>query len=139
ADSGREVFSDRLRPRPDRGYPDYRRVLEADFTALRTPGEYRVRVAGLGVSFPFFIDDGVAAAFARTYALGIYHQRCGTSNNLPFTRFSHGACHTARAEVPAMSKKFEAVNESLQKETANYKDNPRHTARQLKDVNSSLY
>src|SRR5207247_9337663 len=35
--------------------------------------------------------------------------------------------------------KFSSVNESLNKETANYKDNPRHTAPPLKDVASSLY
>ena len=39
-------------------------------------------------------------AFARTYALGLYHQRCGTDDALPYTRFTHDACHTAPAAVP---------------------------------------
>ena len=141
ATSSREVFQGTLAPRPDRGFPfpSYERVLEADFTALKTPGEYRLFVPGLGVSFSFCIDEGIAGSFARAYALGIYHQRCGAANDLPFTRFTHKECHTAPAEVPTMAHKFASVNESLKKESANYKDNPRHTAPQLKDVEASLY
>ena len=72
ARSGQEVFQGPLRPRPDQGFPNpcYQQVLEADFTDFKTPGEYRLSVKGLGVSFPFRIDDAVAGAFARTYALG---------------------------------------------------------------------
>ena len=135
------VFHGQLVIRRDRGFPDhsYQQVLEADFSAFKTPGEYRLSVQGLGTSFPFFIGEEVAGAFARTSALGIYHQRCGTASELPFTRFTHGVCHTAPAEVPDMSRKFRSSNESLKKETANYKDNPRHTAPPLKSVADSLY
>ena len=141
ARTNKAVFEGPLISRRDLGFPFscYQEVLQADFTAFKTPGEYRLSVAGLGTSYPFFIDDAVAGAFARTYALGIYHQRCGTANALPFTRFVHGPCHTAPAEVPDMSARFASVNESLRKESANYKDNPRHTAPQLKNVAASLY
>jgi hypothetical protein len=135
------VFQGMLRPRPDRGFPFacYQQVWEADFSAFKAPGEYQLFVPGLGTSDPFFIDDAVAGAFARTYALGVYHQRCGTDNALPFTRFTHGPCHTAPAEVPDLSDRFKSANESLGKESANYKDNPRHSAPQLKDVSADLY
>jgi hypothetical protein len=141
AKSDQEVFAGKLAPRMDQGFPlpCYQHVLEADFTSVKTPGEYRVLVPGLGASFPFFINDGVAAAFARTHALGIYHQRCGTDNVFPFTRFTHKPCHTAPAVVPDATSKFASANASLAKETANYKDNPRHTAPQLKNVAASLY
>jgi len=141
ARSTNELFRGQLMIRRDRGFPDhaYQQVLEADFSAFKTPGEYRLYVQGLGTSFPFFIADEVAGAFARTSALGIYHQRCGTANELPFTRFTHSECHTAPAEVPDMSRKHSSANESLKKESANYKDNPRHTAPQLKSVADSLY
>jgi hypothetical protein len=139
AGSGKEVFQGRLVRRPDRGFnfPTYQKVLEADFGEFKTRGEYRLAVPGLGASFPFFIDDGVAAALARTYALGLYHQRCGTSNTLPFTRFTHGACHTAPAEVPTMA--FTNTQFFLAEATSDYTNNPRHTAPQLKDLNASLY
>ena len=133
------VHKGKLTLRRDVGfdYAPYQRVLEADFSDFITPGEYRLTVAGMGASFPFFIDDGVAAAFTRSYALGLYHQRCGTSNALPFTRFVHRACHIAPAEVP--TAQFTNMVHFLGKETANYTNNARHTAPQLKDFDSSLY
>ncbi|HEX4121008.1 MAG TPA: glycoside hydrolase family 9 protein [Verrucomicrobiae bacterium] len=139
--SGKDVFQGPLTARPDQGFPFacYQEVLEADFSAFKTPGEYRLFVAGLGTSFPFRIDEAVAGAFARTYALGIYHQRCGEANAMPFTRFTHGPCHTAPAEVPDMSGKFDEVNAVLANMSADFKDNPRHTAPQLRDVAASLY
>ncbi|MEK7684946.1 MAG: glycoside hydrolase family 9 protein [Verrucomicrobiota bacterium] len=139
ARSGREVFQGRLAPRCDRGFnfPCYQEVQEADFSTFRTPGEYRLLVPGLGVSYPFYIDDGVAAAFARAYALGLYHQRCGVANTLPFTRHIHGPCHTATAEVPTASST--ATQRFLKSMSDDYAANRRHTAPQLKDVSSSLY
>jgi hypothetical protein len=139
--TGKSVYAGELKPRLEKGWelptPPYQHVLEADFSSYRVPGEYRLWVAGLGVSLPFRIDAGTAAAFARTYALGLYHQRCGAANALPFTRFVHAPCHVAPADVPTMENK--SVQRQLTGESGNYKDNPRHTAPQLKDVNSSLY
>jgi hypothetical protein len=141
--SGATVYSGTLTQRADVGYlytpTPYQKVYEADFSAFNTPGQYRLVVPGMGASLPFTITDGIAMNFARAYALGLYHQRCGTDNVLPFTRFVHGPCHTGAAEVPDSSSKFESVNHSLSKETANYKDNSRHTAPQLKDVAADLY
>jgi hypothetical protein len=141
AGSARVVFTGKLAPRPDQGWespaPPYQKVLEADFSALRTPGAYRLLVPGCGASYPFRIDDGAAAAFARTYALGLYHQRCGAANALPFTRFIHFGCHTAPAEIPRND--HASVNRRLNEDSENAKNNPRHTAPRLKDLASSLY
>ncbi|HEU5125235.1 MAG TPA: glycoside hydrolase family 9 protein [Verrucomicrobiae bacterium] len=139
--SGKIVFNGPLTPRADNGFPFacYQQVREADFSKLTAPGQYRLIVPGLGSSFPFWISDDVAGAFARTYALGIYHQRCGNANELPFTRFTHGACHIAPAEVPMMSRRYESVNDVLAQETEDAKENPRHTAPPLKNVAASLY
>jgi hypothetical protein len=119
AKTGREVYAGKLARRADQGFrisvPPYQRVFEADFTAFKTPGEYRLRVPGLGASLPFVIDEGAVAALARTYALGLYHQRCGAENALPFTRFTHGPCHTEPASVPTPS--FARVEERLAKLT----------------------
>jgi glycosyl hydrolase family 9/cellulase-like Ig domain-containing protein len=141
AASGKEVFTGKLVPRRDVGFPFqcYQSVLEADFSTFKTPGEYRLQISGLGTSYPFFIDDGVAAAFARTYALGVYHQRCGMANELPFTRFIHDACHVAPAEVPTMSAKFEFANQTLAGYAAAENKNPDQTAPPLKNVAASLY
>jgi hypothetical protein len=138
---GKEVFTGKLTPRHDIGFPFecYQNVLEADFSDFKTPGEYRLQVAGLGASFPFFIDDGIAAAFARTYALGIYEQRCGMANELPFTRFIHDPCHIAPAEVPTMTSKFNFVNETLAGYASPDNKNPDQTAPPLKNIAASLY
>jgi len=141
AASGKECFTGKLTQRHDNGFPFicYQNVWQADFSTFKTPGEYRLQVPGLGASFPFFIDDGVAAAFARTYALGIYHQRCGTANEMPFTRFTHGPCHTAPADVPTMSGKFDFVNETLADYASPDNKNPDQTAPPLKNIAASLY
>jgi len=85
--------------RLDEGYnatpAPYRKVLMADFSSFNTPGEYRLVVPGMGASLPFLIDTGIAMDFARTYALGLYHQRCGSDNKIPFTRHTHNVCHVA--------------------------------------------
>lgn len=101
--SGEIVHRGKLVHRPDKGMPHgwYQQVWEADFTGFTRPGEYRLAVPGLGASFPFFINEGIAAAFARTYALGLYHQRCGMEAALPYTRFVHGPCHLTAAQIPS--------------------------------------
>jgi hypothetical protein len=139
--TGKSVFEGKLKHRFDVGYEftpnHYQEVYEADFSDFKTPGEYRLQVPTLGVSYPFWINDGIAADFARAYALGLYHQRCGTANDLPFTRYTHAPCHTKPAFVPDMS--YAAVNESLEKMTGDWQDNKRHTAPRLKNVAASLY
>ena len=42
------------------------------------------------------INDGIAMDFARAYALGLYSQRCGTNNAMPYTRFTRGVPYGAR-------------------------------------------
>ncbi|HZV33192.1 MAG TPA: glycoside hydrolase family 9 protein [Verrucomicrobiae bacterium] len=141
AASSQQVFQGTLTLRRDHGFPfaNYQQVLEADFSTFKTPGEYRLQVPGLGASFPFFISDEVAGAFARTYALGLYHQRCGTSNALPFTRFTHDPCHTAPAEIPVPQSKFQTAWEIIANTDSDFSSEPRHTAPQLKDEASQLY
>lgn len=139
--SGREVFAGRLALHREEGFTyktaPYQRVFEADFSDFKAPGEYRLSVPGLGASFSFFIDDGAAAAFARTYALGLYHQRCGAENALPFTRFIHAPCHTAPAEIPAPG--FGKLDSLLARLTSDAAKNPKHAAPPLKNLRSTLY
>lgn len=86
--------------------PLYQRVLEADFSNFTNSGNYQLVIPGLGASYPFRIEQGTMMDLARTYALGLYHQRCGKGpggllvNDPQFTRFTHTNCHTAQAQVP---------------------------------------
>lgn len=103
-DRGRVVLQGQLLPRQERGFedmaPSYREVREADLTPLTAEGTYRLSIPGLGTSRPFPIHRGAAARLARTLALGLYHQRCGTAIGMPWTRFVHGVCHPPPVLVP---------------------------------------
>ena len=139
--SNEVVFRGTLVARRDVGFMvapvPYQEVLAADFSAVTRPGQYRLRVAGLGASYRFRIAEDIAALFARTYALGLYHQRCGTSNSLPYTRFTHGICHDETASVPTTNNL--SVGITLWNMTVNYASNPLHTAPRLCSVDASLY
>ena len=139
--SGASAFTGKLRPRPDQGWAykatPYQRVMEADFTAFSKPGDYRLVVPGLGASLPFRVGEEVAACFARAYALGLYHQRCGMANELPFTRFVHVPCHTTPAMIPENDNAF--VNKAIEGTTGEGKENPRHTAPRMKGLAAALY
>lgn len=139
--TGKSVFSGALKQRPDRGFTymptPYQEVFEADFSSFEKPGKYRLAVEGLGASFPFQIHDGTMAAFARTYALGLYHQRCGTNNIYPFTRHTHEACHIAPAEIP--TKNLKEAQKVIAEVSSDAKKDPRHKAPPLADSDASLY
>src|SRR5579859_162621 len=144
AHTGAVVFNGALTPRPDIGYSylptPYQNVYQADFSSFTNPGEYQLVVPGLGASYPFFIDDGVAAAFARAYELGIYEQRSGTATTLPFTRFTHAADHTAPASVPMPQSQFSnAWNIIASYGAAANGNNPPQTAPLLTNAAAQLY
>src|SRR5580765_2170194 len=145
AQSGATVYQGTLTLRLDVGYnykpTPYQNVYEADFSSFTTSGEYRLVVLGMGASLPFRIDEGVGMAFARTYALGMFHQRGGFNVAMPFTRFTHAADHTAPASVPTnASAPFAFTWQTI----ANYayqlnSDNPLQTAPQLTAPSAQLY
>ena len=144
ASSGAQVYQGPLTLRQDFGYlytpAPYQKVLEADFTSFAVPGRYRLMVPGLGASFAFAIDVGVAMAFTRAYELGLYHQRCGTSNALPFTRFTHDACHTAPASVPLPQASFGFTWTTIAGYAGiNNPDNPVQTAPRLTSPAAQMF
>ena len=85
--------------------PQATEVLELDFSQFNRPGTYTLGIKGLGESDPFPISSGYYACLARTYALGIYHQRCGASVGMPFSCNEHSPCHTHPALIPTTSDK----------------------------------
>src|SRR5207248_207244 len=143
ATSGAQVYQGALTQRSDVGWTytpaPYQKVYEADFTSFNTPGEYRLEVPGMGASLPFLIDNGIAMSFARAYALGLYHQRCGTNTVMPYTRCLHGICHSAPAAVPSPASSYSFTWNTI----ANYSaiinsDNPPQSAPAM-SANSQLF
>ncbi|HUR47481.1 MAG TPA: glycoside hydrolase family 9 protein [Candidatus Saccharimonadales bacterium] len=137
--TGKKSFEGTLAPRAETGwnFSCYEKVFEADFSKFQKAGEYCLAVDGLGRSFPFNIDPGISACFARTYALGLYHQRCGGADELPFTRFTHEPCHTAPAEVPTLE--FTNAQFFLAQSTSDWTNTPKHIAPRLENTERSLY
>ncbi|HOP96447.1 MAG TPA: glycoside hydrolase family 9 protein [Verrucomicrobiota bacterium] len=144
AKSGATVYQGSLVRRPDVGYSytptPYQEVFEADFTDFNTPGEYQLVVPGLGASLPFRIDAGIAMNFARTYALGLYHQRCGTDNAMPFTRYTHEKCHHAPAAIPSSAGQFPFTwNRIAEYAQSTNPDNPAQIAPRLTSPEAQLF
>ncbi|MHB8521224.1 MAG: glycoside hydrolase family 9 protein [Limisphaerales bacterium] len=142
--TGASVYQGSLTRRQDVGYNStptpYQSVYVADFSSFATPGTYRLQVSGMGASLPFQINDGVALDFVRAYALGLYHQRCGTNNVMPFTRFVHDVCHSAPASVPVPAANFPFTWNTV----SNYAlisnpDNPPQIAPRLTGETAQLY
>jgi hypothetical protein len=142
ATTGIQVFQGTLNLRADVGFPSvaYQKVYEADFTSFNTPGQYRLVVPGMGASLPFMIDNGIAMNFARAYELGLYHQRCGTITAMPYTRFTHAACHTAPASVPLPQSSYSFTWNTIAGYAQIYNsDNPKQSAPLLTSPAAMLF
>lgn len=81
--SGRAAFEADLRPRVAADVESGSDLYEADFSALRRPGHYRLAVPGIGFSLEFEIGDRVYDPVYRTVARFFYHRR-NTTLKRPF-------------------------------------------------------
>lgn len=136
--SGATALTGVLTARPDQGFDctplPYQKVMAADFSALETAGSYQLEIDGLGRSLSFRIDPDMTLNFARMYAQGLYNQRCGTALTLPFSRHTHGACHTAAAAIPTGGAEFQDTWTDL---AAANSDSP--AANRMTSVDTQLY
>ena len=145
AQTGASVFQGLLTLRKDVGYnytpTPYQNVYQADFTGLKTPGLYYLAVPGMGASLTFRIDEGVAMAFARTYELGMFHQRSGFNVAMPFTRFTHAQDRLAPASVPTNdSAPFAFTWQTVSNYSSEINsDNPPQIAPGLTNYSAQLY
>ncbi len=141
SETGEIVFRGEAVPLRDSGFGEtahpYHQVLQLDFTPVDADGVYVIGIEGLGESYPFPISDGYWACLARTYAVGILHQRCGAALGEPFTRFAHASCHTHVAGVPTMEPEFARAQELIRHITGHDAEGQR--ARPLSSVATSLY
>ncbi|MEM7386827.1 MAG: glycoside hydrolase family 9 protein, partial [Verrucomicrobiota bacterium] len=112
---GEVVFRGNLEPRKDVGFLErptpYQNVMIADFSSVMDPGDYQLRVPGMGRSWPFHLNRGANGVFARTWFAGLYHQRTGSAlqgavQALPFTRYEDGPDHVVPAEIPQGDNPF---------------------------------
>ena len=69
-------------------------VYRLDLSEVERGGPYRIYIAQWGVSHPFSISYEAVDQIATTALRGLYHQRCGTALELPYTPYERDACHT---------------------------------------------
>ena len=83
-------------------------VSELDFSAVTTPGRYRVCVVSVGCSYEFSITDNPWRALTAAVARSAYHQRSGVALGPPYTSF-----HRPRPYHPDEGLVVEASDYSL--------------------------
>lgn len=62
-------------------------VCRMDFGEFRVPGRYRLRVDGVGTSYPFPIAENVYAGAFKTSMHGLYAQRSGIAHGAPYSTY----------------------------------------------------
>lgn len=94
------------------------RAYRLDLTPLTDPGTYRLVVPGVGCSEAFGVGDVWAHHAFYVHLKGLYHQRCGTAIEAPFSRWTRAACHTSLgvtdAEPPGFIPEATPVEGTLQ-------------------------
>ena len=70
-------------------------VYELDLGGLKEPGNYYIRIPGVGRSWPFRVGDDVYGEAFYTSARGLYHQRCGVAYDPAHTPWKRAKCHQA--------------------------------------------
>jgi endoglucanase len=106
ARDGREVLRVKLGPeRLDADSGD--RTRSVDFSALKTPGEYVLDIAGVGQSHPFRVGRDIFSRPLRLAMRSFTGQRCGIAVDLgpDFPQYKYDACHTAPSPYHASAGK----------------------------------
>jgi endoglucanase len=97
--SGRSVFQGTTRPATGMSWGRFNHVAELDFSALRWPGRFRLRLGG-AVSEPIVVNDAVFQPLPDLLLEFLRQQRCG------FNPWLNARCHqldgrTAYGPLPA--------------------------------------
>lgn len=106
AESGEAAFSGTTVAAPNGGSSGDT-VSAGDFTALKTPGTYRISCEN-GESYAFTVADDVYDSLLKDTVKFLYLQRCGTA--LPADKagdFAHPVCHTEQATILGTDTKIE--------------------------------
>lgn len=108
AADGTTVFTGELSP-GRRGTDTRTEVADADFSAVDTPGEYRLRTAAGTESSVFRIDAKVYGAPYRLVTRAMYLWRCGVAVDGEWqgSRFQHAPCHLQDAWTDHVNGKHE--------------------------------
>ncbi len=62
-------------------------VYTMEFSDFQTPGKYKIYIPGIGVSFPFVIDEDTYLNSFKVQMRGFLHNRSGIEMKLPYTTY----------------------------------------------------
>lgn len=86
------------KPRYDTGLNE--KAGKGEFTAVKTPGRYKIISCPSGASYEFEIGEGLYADVYKDLVKMLYNQRCGTKLDASVSGdFAHDACHTGDAII----------------------------------------
>jgi endoglucanase len=63
-------------------------VYQLNFSDYKQPGQYKVYIPGVGVSFPFSIDEDIYKHAFTLQMKGFFHKRSGIEMGVPYTSYS---------------------------------------------------
>ncbi|MDX2187957.1 MAG: FN3 associated domain-containing protein [Opitutaceae bacterium] len=98
-------------------------VYDCDFTAFKTPGEYRLVVPGIGASHPFKIAENAYREAFYWVMKAIYHRRSGVNLAAPFAEFTRPAPHN-----PLLTPGFKGKLKYSTFKSLDFTDNDGHSA-----------
>lgn len=108
AATGKAVLDGRIETKPQADAASGDAVALLDFSALRSPGTYRIRARG-AVSDPVVIAGDVYARPLRLAMRAFYAQRCGCKVDLG-GGYRHGACHKLGEFSPTSGREGKVRN-----------------------------
>lgn len=93
--NGKIVFTGKISG-PQTNVDTGENLFTADFSNWRAPGNFTLKIPGVGESAPFMIGEDVFTHAYQTAMLGMYLWRCGTAVSATFDgrTFVHAICHT---------------------------------------------
>ncbi len=93
-DAGRCAPNDKERDPAKRPLITGERLYEADFSAVTRPGSYRLRVPGVGRSWPLRIAEDAYGEAWFTTMRGFFHQRGSFALERPYTAWTRKRMHS---------------------------------------------
>lgn len=124
AATGKVVFTGKVTPRiPDpatkEGIPfTGEETAELDLSSFSTPGNYFLRIPGIGRSETFPVDGRSVAEAFYVHARGLYHKRCGIAKEKPYTNWTVPACHpeVVRGTFPPDDGHYSAAKKGTERD-----------------------
>ncbi|MBN2440803.1 MAG: glycoside hydrolase family 9 protein [Spirochaetales bacterium] len=87
--------------------PTHENLAYGDFSPVKTPGTFVIRMKGIETSYPFEIKNSIFSDLFYTTMRSYYLQRCGITIEDPISKVKYGPCHLDDGYVKESDKKVD--------------------------------